>query len=435
MPDDKRNPLPIRQPASFPRGDTVLGPMPFSEAVLAKVDERLAAGDVSEGRVELATREARLICLIHRSAPYIAGLQERDVFTHVPLYEFVGRSRQLEDASCTLLKTDLPLVLMTAIHFGKRPMLKGSTRLVDPAHVLEVLARDRRDAAIAFERSGCRTLLFLKDGSPARLYFGDPTDDPGEGSLEDRVLAFAFGPGGAPCAVEVFTDLRLEADPDAGTPLAKLAESAKPAPPVDICVTYPDGRELRRRPFTEPEMIVGRDPKVDLFIDNLAVSRRHARITWHRGSFVLEDLESANGTLVDGKRVTRAEIDADSKIEIGKFELSIFEYPAEPVAMETMFLPMKSLPAAGSLVGGESSFDLDRDILLGKGEGVDVTVRGFGVKPVHARLSCAAGEFELSCFGAARARVNGERVRSAKLAFGDEIRIGRSRFKLVRKAE
>lgn len=424
------------QPVAFPPGEMILQPIAFREEIFSLVDDRLALGDCSEGRLELATREARLTCLIHRSTPYLAGLQERDVFTRVPLYDFVARSRQLEDATCTLLRTDMPLVLMTAIHFCKRPMLKGSTRLVDPAHVLEVLARDRQDASIAFERSGMRTLLFLKSGRPARLYFGDPEDDPGEGTLEERALEFAFTAAGSPCTVEVFTDLKLEPDPDAGAPLVKLAESAKPAPPVDICLFYPDGRELRRRPYAGPEMVVGRDPTVDLFIDNLAVSRNHARITWNRGSFVLEDLGSANGTFLDGKPITRARIDADSRVEIGKFELSIFEYPTEPMVLETMFLPVRSAPAAGFLIGPGSSepLRLEKDVIFGKGDGVDVRLRGFRVKPVHARLSCRDGEFELSCFGSARVRVNGQETRSSKLTFGDEIRVGRSRFRLVQKA-
>lgn len=420
-------------PVRFPPGETIMPPVELRQEVFSLVDDRLAMGDCAEGRFELATAETRLTCLIHRSAPYLAGLQERSVFTQVPLHNFVSRSRQMKDAICTLTRTESPLVLMTAVHFCKRPVLQGSTELVDPAHVLSFLAREKQDAAIAFERNGKRTMLFLKAGQPARLYFGDPPEDPAEGTLEERVLAFAFAPSAVPCQVEVFTDLRLEPDPEAGVPLVKLAESTKPAPPVDICVSYPDGRELRRRPYTGPEMVIGRDPTVDLFIDNLAVSRKHARILWDRGSFVVEDLGSANGIFLNGKPVTRARIDAEDKIELGKFELSIFEYPTEPMVMETMYLPVKAAAAAGFLVGPDGALRLEKDIILGKGEGVDVRVRGFRVQPVHARLSFEGGEFELQCFGPGKARVNDRVVRSASLAFGDEIRIGRSRFVLSQK--
>lgn len=421
-------------PVRFPPGETILRPVAFQDAALSLVDDRLAIGDCSEGRFEIETPESRLTCLIHRSAPYLAGLEEERRFSQVPLYDFVTRGRQLEGAVCSLVRTDSPLVLMTAVHFCKRPMLQGSTRLVDPAHVLDLLASERRDAAIAFERAGRRTLLFLKGGEPARLYFGDPEDDPGPGSLEERILAFAFAGDAEPCRVEVFTDLQLEPDPDAGSSLVELARSSQPAPPIDICVHYPDGRELRRRPFAGPEMIIGRDPTVDLFIDNLAVSRKHARITWDRGHFVLEDLGSANGTFIDGKPVTRATLGADQEVEIGKFQLSIYEYPIEPKVMETMYLPMKKAPSVGYLIGTGEALRLRKDVIFGKGEGVDIRVRGFRVQPVHARLSFQDGEFELRCFGKGKLKVNGETTRAATLSFGDEIRIGRARFELARDA-
>ncbi len=425
---------PSNEPVRFPPGQTLLRPVPFQDDALSLVDDRLAMGDCGEGRFEITTRESRLTCLIHHSAPYLAGLQEGHLFTQVPLYDFVTRSRQLEGAMCSLVKTDSPLVLLTAVHFCKRPMLQGSTRLVDPAHVLAVLARERRDAAIAFERSGSRTLLFLKDGEPARLYFGDRQDDPGAGSLEERVLAFAFAPDTEPCRVEVFTELQLEPDPDARTSLVKLAQSSQPAPPVDICVHYPDGRELRRRPYAGPEMIIGRDPTVDLYIDNLAVSRKHARITWQRGGFVLEDLGSANGTFIDGEPVTSVVLSAGQEVEIGKFRLSIYEYPIEPQVMETMFMPLKATPSLGYLIGAEETVRLRKDTIFGKGDGVDVRVAGFRVQPVHARLSFQDGEFELRCFGKGKLRVNGDTTRAATLTFGDEIQIGRTRFQLAREA-
>lgn len=419
--------------ASFPPGEPVFEGVSFGEKLFDEIDRLLASRSCTEGRLELATTEQRLTCLIHRGAPYLAGLQDRDVFTRVPLVDFVVRSHQLPSPSCSLIRTDSPQVLMAAVHFCKRPMLQGSTRLVDPAHVLRTLAKERRDAALSFERSGRRTLLFLKGGVPARLYFGDPGDESEDGTLEDRVLAFAFAPASGPCQVEVFTDLRLDPDPEAGATFHELAESSKPAPPVDICLHYPDGRELRRRPYVGPEMIIGRDPSVGLFIDNLAVSRKHARIVWERGSFVIEDLGSANGTLVDEEAVSRTPITADSRIEIGKFGVSIYEHPTEPKVMDTMFVPTLHEEATAFLVGTGVSVEIVNDVILGKGEGVDVRAKGFRVQPVHARLSSADGVFELRCFGKGRVRVNGEATRAATLAFGDEIQIGRSRFRLARK--
>src|SRR5438105_949663 len=52
------------------------------------------------------------------------------------------------------------------------------------------------------------------------------------------------------------------------------------------------------------ENLIGRDPDVHVFLDHPSVSRRHARISITPGRVVLEDLNSRNGTFVDGHGVT-----------------------------------------------------------------------------------------------------------------------------------
>jgi DNA-binding winged helix-turn-helix (wHTH) protein len=52
------------------------------------------------------------------------------------------------------------------------------------------------------------------------------------------------------------------------------------------------------------ENILGRDPAAEVFLDDTAVSRRHARITVSGSQATLEDLGSKNGTFLGGKPVT-----------------------------------------------------------------------------------------------------------------------------------
>lgn len=50
----------------------------------------------------------------------------------------------------------------------------------------------------------------------------------------------------------------------------------------------------------DPPLILGRDPRNALVMDHPEVSRRHARLTRRAGQWVIEDLESTNGTSVNG---------------------------------------------------------------------------------------------------------------------------------------
>jgi DNA-binding winged helix-turn-helix (wHTH) protein len=58
--------------------------------------------------------------------------------------------------------------------------------------------------------------------------------------------------------------------------------------------------------LTDGEHIAGRDPECSFVIDATTVSRRHARITVVSGTVTIEDLDSTNGTHVNGTRISLA---------------------------------------------------------------------------------------------------------------------------------
>ena len=66
---------------------------------------------------------------------------------------------------------------------------------------------------------------------------------------------------------------------------------------------------------------LGRDPKSDVFLNDMTVSRQHARMTFAGASASIEDLGSLNGTWVDGAIVNHAELQDGSTIQIGTFRM------------------------------------------------------------------------------------------------------------------
>jgi hypothetical protein len=55
-----------------------------------------------------------------------------------------------------------------------------------------------------------------------------------------------------------------------------------------------------------PETIVGRDASASVIIRDTFVSTRHARLTYRRGRWWVEDLGSTNGTRVNGRPIKGA---------------------------------------------------------------------------------------------------------------------------------
>ena len=54
----------------------------------------------------------------------------------------------------------------------------------------------------------------------------------------------------------------------------------------------------------KPELILGRDLTADIVINDAEVSRKHARLVAQQDGYLLEDLGSTNGTVVNGQRIS-----------------------------------------------------------------------------------------------------------------------------------
>jgi ABC-type multidrug transport system ATPase subunit len=73
----------------------------------------------------------------------------------------------------------------------------------------------------------------------------------------------------------------------------------------------------------EGDLLIGRDPSCDLVLSNPLVSRRHARLERRSGSPVLRDLDSTNGTFVNGERMSGdRELAAGDMVQVGAYRLT-----------------------------------------------------------------------------------------------------------------
>ena len=82
-----------------------------------------------------------------------------------------------------------------------------------------------------------------------------------------------------------------------------------------------DGVVIKEVQLTKDRTTLGRRPYNDIVIDNLAVSGEHAVIQIIDGEAVLEDLNSTNGTYINGKAVKKQSLQNNDTIEIGKYKI------------------------------------------------------------------------------------------------------------------
>ena len=79
-----------------------------------------------------------------------------------------------------------------------------------------------------------------------------------------------------------------------------------------------------RQALVKPASVLGRSRDCDVVVPDHNVSRRHAEVRLEDGAHWLVDLDSTNGTLVNGKKVKRVKLESGDRIEVGSTEL-VFE--------------------------------------------------------------------------------------------------------------
>jgi FhaA, N-terminal domain/FHA domain len=77
------------------------------------------------------------------------------------------------------------------------------------------------------------------------------------------------------------------------------------------------------REFNHGRVIVGRAKDVDFQVDDPNVSRRHAAIYWADGSLMVTDLDSTNGTMVNGYPVTNSVLRPHDVVTIGDCRITV----------------------------------------------------------------------------------------------------------------
>src|SRR3954466_2645932 len=116
-----------------------------------------------------------------------------------------------------------------------------------------------------------------------------------------------------------------------------------------------DGVVIKEVQLTKDRTSLGRRPYNDIVIDNLAVSGEHAVLQMTGNEVYIEDLNSTNGTYINGKAVKKQLLQNNDTVEIGKYKIKYLNEAAGPTFEKPMILKAGSIPpmpGAGAPAGG-----------------------------------------------------------------------------------
>lgn len=286
-------------------------------------------------------------------------------------------------------------------------------------------------------------------------------------ALEEQYSSPAEREAPAAAVIDLETPLSVvEAQAETARPYEVPEKSSQtftgPIPEVSL---FLGEKQLGTFSLAGGELTIGRTPGNNIVIDNVGVSRRHAVIRVKAEKVFLEDLGSANGTLVRGQKVTNRELSDGDEILIVKHRL-VYRIPkegqipprpeaAEDIGQKTMYIEASAVAQAGGVRPGSRAdaatptlrprlilpdlkkLALDTDeVILGSGSTCHIQLSGMFVGKMHAKIVRAKeGQFKIQHLGGlAGTRVNGEKITERVLKHGDEIEIGRQKllFRLER---
>ncbi|WP_348755821.1 FHA domain-containing protein [uncultured Aquincola sp.] len=213
-----------------------------------------------------------------------------------------------------------------------------------------------------------------------------------------------------------------------------------------------DGVVIKEVQITKDKTTLGRRPYNDIVIDNLAVSGEHAVLQMVGADVFIEDLNSTNGTYINGKAIKKQLLAHNDTVEIGKYKIKYLveegnEYEktmvvrpggtvpgVSPSYAQTAPAPVSSFGNLGGAVGTASIKVLNgaaagREVTLTK---VVTTVGKPGVQV--ASITKRPGGYVLAHVeGSSRPTVNGVPLvgESVPLKNGDVIELAGTQMQFI----
>jgi len=109
-----------------------------------------------------------------------------------------------------------------------------------------------------------------------------------------------------------------------------------------------DSVVIKEVQVTKDKTSLGRRPYNDIVIDNLAVSGEHAVLQLVGRDVFIEDLNSTNGTYINGKAVKKQLLQHNDTVEIGKYKIKFLQDEGHDYEKTMIMRPGTPLPTMGA---------------------------------------------------------------------------------------
>jgi ABC transport system ATP-binding/permease protein len=197
-------------------------------------------------------------------------------------------------------------------------------------------------------------------------------------------------------------------------------------------------------PLAHEEYALGRGEPNAIRLTDRNISRTHAILKKSPQGWFLKDLQSYNGTYVNGVRVVGEQlVSSGDLVQIGDYRLELVDDAATAASAPNMSAPSNQVPpvhqrpnrlvvVVGPTPGAE--FPLDKELFtIGRSEEATISINHSSVSRIHAELiALGGGRFEIVDKASANGiRINGVELKRGILEAGDALELGDVRLRFV----
>jgi pSer/pThr/pTyr-binding forkhead associated (FHA) protein len=180
----------------------------------------------------------------------------------------------------------------------------------------------------------------------------------------------------------------------------------------------------------QARLTIGRDESNDLVLKEEGISGFHAEIQLDENDIFLIDMDSTNGTCVNGKKINgRTQIKTWDKLNFDKVAAEIINPEKRRPTVTRSAVTDEALDRTWTLKGESGdvagkNFIIGEQMLIGRDADCDLILDDAMISWQHARIHSHNGTAELEDLGSTNGTfVNGEKIILSNLNSGDEIKI------------
>ena len=454
-------------PVTLPQTKIVFTHRPYSPGVIDSLFELVKGQTGPTGWILLAEdSNTPLLLFILQNSPYAAAQLTGSQFKTLNLRDYFQTLASRNQPQLTLLAANPILFKCLLVLTQKLPTTTGTTDLVNIESLLQQIKSSGKEVVVGLKRAEEINLFYFMKGNLQEAFFANPDAAPKDSSAEDQFLEYAYGgKPSAPVTVQAYYDVQVKPAEDSDLAWQEWSGGIveyflRPRPEL---VFLAGGESVEKKTITRSRFLIGRNQECELAIHDTIASREHAVIRESKGRFVLEDLKSRNGTMVNGKKITTVTLADGDEIRIGDCRIMFVEKSQDPskkekAALEQMDTTVMrldealleeaaaalALPPAGKtekpvvlgleMVEGKSAgtrYPLKDKTVIGRTK-TDINTNDAKTSRHHAAIERKEdGYYFIDLKSTNGSFINSQEVRTKRLVAGDLIKIGDTSFKVI----